>query len=331
MEVKVMRKISIVLSIVVLVVMGLCAVSAQQEEKREERRIEIRDGQVKIYVNGKEVPFAEAFAFGGGVPHREMKIIIDDKEINIPAFGFGFQGGDFQNFTRRFALGGRLPDKRVDLNANDVGLSEALDRLFKDTGYGVKFEDSVNKETKVTAVLKNVQFDTALRAVCESAGVGYRPDGEKALLITKNPTPRFGAFATFPPAVFAGPIRPNLPNLPNLQAVPQRPLIARGRGGSGSALVLDGRTIRSGTENDEYFVELEGPAKATITVLDKDGKALRTNALELKEGKQKAGIKLTDIPSGGSGVIALEIGRAKAEIKIEEGGRKVSVKASSSG
>lgn len=312
-----MRKVSFIVG---LLVVGLCAVYAQQqEEKKVERRIEIIGGQMKVYVDGKEVPLAEAFSQRGPFERYEMRIIIDGKELKVPSFDFPFRDGEFQPFARRFMFGGRLPNQRVDLNANDVSLSEALDRLFKDTGYTVKFEEGVNKDAKVTAVLKNVPFDLALRAVLEQVEVGYRPDGEKTILITKDRFPRFGAF--MPPAV-------ELRNLPNVARV--EPFIM-GRGRSGGMVTIDGKTLRSGVEGDEFFIELEGPAKATVRTLDKDGKTLKTNTLEIKEGKQKASLKLTDIPSDGSGVISLEMDRAQVEITVKDGGRSIAVKSSSRG
>ncbi len=304
-----MRKVGFIVG---LLVVGLCAAYAQQqEEKKVERRIE-------IYVDGKEVPLAEAFARGGAFGREEMRIIIDGKEIKVPSFNFAFRDGEFQPFAWRFVFGGRLPNRRVDLNANDVSLSEALDRLFKDTGYTVKFEEGVNKDAKVTVVLKNVPFDLALRAVLEQADVGYRPEGEKTILITKDRFPRFGAF--MPPAI-------ELRNLPNVTRV--QPFIM-GRRRSGGMVTIDGKTLRSGVEGDEFFIELEGPAKATVRTLDKDGKTLKTNTLDIKEGKQKASLKLTDIPSDGSGVITLEMEKAQVEITVKDGGRSIAVKSHAS-
>jgi hypothetical protein len=307
MEVFIMRKVSFLIG---LLVVGVCAASAQPEEKKVERRIEIINGQMKVYVDGKEVPLAEAFAQRGPFGRYEMRIIIDGKELKVPSFDFPFRDGEFQPFARGFMFGGRLPNRRVELNANDVSLSEALDRLFKDTGYTVKFEEGVNKDAKVTAVLKDVPFDLALRAVLEQANVGYRFEGEKTILITKDRFPRFGLW--------------NLPDFARVQ-----PFIMR-RGRSGGMVTIDGKTIRSGVEGDEFFIELEGPAKATVRTLDRDGKTLKTSTLEIKEGTQKASLKLTDIPRDGSGVITLEMEKAQVEITVKDGGRSIAVKSHAS-
>jgi hypothetical protein len=331
-----MRKVNVglgLLSLLSLLFVGLRAVYAQQKEEKkevvkEERRIEIIDGQVKVFINGREVPLSEAFAQGGPFGQREMKIIVDGKEMNFPFFVFGGADGQFQPFMRRFALGGRLPNKRVDLNANDVALSEALERLFKEEGYAVKFEDGVNKEAKVTAVLKNVPFDLALRAIIEQANVGFRLEGEKTVLITKDRVPPFGAFANVPRVVDFG----NFPNAARFQQnfpYVQSPFIARGGGRSGGVVTVNGKTIRSGVENEEFFIELEGSAKATIRTLDKDGKTIKTNTLDVKDGKQKVSLKLSDVPSDGSGVISLEMDKSNVEIIVKDGGKSIVVKAQS--
>lgn len=310
-----MRQMSFMVGVLVV---ALCAASAQQEEKRVERRIEIVNGQVKVYVDGKEVSLAEAFAPGGPFGRYEVRILVDGKEIRVPSFDFSVSGGEVAPFVRGFVFGRQLLSRRVELNANDVTLAEALDRLFKDTGYTVKFEEGVNKDARVTVVLKNVPFDLVLRAVLEQANVGYRFEDEKTILITKDRFPRFGIF--LPPAV-------EWRNLPNILRV--QPFIMR-RGRNESIVTLDGRTLRSGVEGDEFFVELEGPAKATIRTLDKDGKTLKTTALEVKEGKQKASLKLSDIPREGSGVITLEMEKAQVEITVKDGGRSIAVKSRAS-
>ncbi|MCS6862709.1 MAG: STN domain-containing protein, partial [Abditibacteriales bacterium] len=299
-----MRQVSLMIA---LLTVGLSAASAQQGEKKMERRIEIVNGQIKVYVDGKEVSLAEAFAQGGPFGRYEMRIIVNGKEIKVPPFDFSF-GGEVAPWVRGFVWGGWLPNRRVDLNANDVPLAEALDRLFKDTGYTVRFEEGVDKDAKVTAVLKNVPFDLALRTLLEQAGVGYRFGGERTILITKSPFPRFGTFP-LPRVEWR-----SVPSMTRLQ-----PFLF-GRGRSESVVTLDGRTLRSGVEGEEFFVELEGPAKATVRTLDKDGKVLKTTVLEVKEGKQRTSLKLSDIPRDGSGVVTVEMGRARVDITVEEGG-----------
>jgi len=66
---------------------------------------------------------------------------------------------------------------RINLEAKDMPLSQVLDTLFKGTGLSYTVDPMIG-QLRVTAVLRNVGFEIALRNVTKAAGVVYRIDGE---------------------------------------------------------------------------------------------------------------------------------------------------------
>jgi hypothetical protein len=75
----------------------------------------------------------------------------------------------------------------IDVDMKDMPLSDAIDMLFKDTGVSYTLDPAV-QQLKVTAVLKNIPLDQALKAVLKAAGavcrvensvyiIGLRPIG----------------------------------------------------------------------------------------------------------------------------------------------------------
>ncbi len=64
-------------------------------------------------------------------------------------------------------------DKPIDMEFKDVPLGEAIAALFKDTGVSYTIDANI-QELKVTAVLKNVTLDQALKGVLRAAGGVYR-------------------------------------------------------------------------------------------------------------------------------------------------------------
>jgi len=66
--------------------------------------------------------------------------------------------------------------KRVNLEAKDLPLSQVIDTLFKDTGLSYTVDPGIG-QLRVTAVLKNVSFEVALKQVTKAAGVVYSMDG----------------------------------------------------------------------------------------------------------------------------------------------------------
>lgn len=66
--------------------------------------------------------------------------------------------------------------KQVNLEFKDMPLSDAIDALLHDTGISYTIDPNT-KQLKVTAVLKNITVDTALKQVLKTIGGFYRVDG----------------------------------------------------------------------------------------------------------------------------------------------------------
>ena len=88
--------------------------------------------------------------------------------------------------------------KRINLEARDMPLSQVLDTLFKDTGLSYTVDPNVSRIT-VTAVLRNVGFEIALRNITKAAGVVYRMDGETYAFSSRPETYGLGYSAGYPP------------------------------------------------------------------------------------------------------------------------------------
>ncbi|MGC8863863.1 MAG: STN domain-containing protein, partial [Armatimonadota bacterium] len=78
------------------------------------------------------------------------------------------------------------PSKRINLDARDMPLSQVIDTLFKDTGLSYTIDPDIG-QLGVTAVLKNVNFETALRNIARAAGVVYRIDGDTYVFASAQP------------------------------------------------------------------------------------------------------------------------------------------------
>lgn len=67
-------------------------------------------------------------------------------------------------------------NKTLNLQFKDMPLADALDAMFKGTGYSYTIDQSL-KDLKVTAVLKDIPFDQALKQVAKAVGAFYHMDG----------------------------------------------------------------------------------------------------------------------------------------------------------
>lgn len=74
----------------------------------------------------------------------------------------------------------------VNIEAKDVPLSQVIDSLFKDTGLSYTLDPGIT-HLRVTAVLKNVPFEVALKQVVQAAGAVYRVEGGTYTISPKSP------------------------------------------------------------------------------------------------------------------------------------------------
>jgi type II secretory pathway component GspD/PulD (secretin) len=65
-----------------------------------------------------------------------------------------------------------LEDRKVDVQIKDTPLPQVIELLFKGTDVSWTVQPDINN-VKVTAVLKNVSLDTALREVAKASGTTY--------------------------------------------------------------------------------------------------------------------------------------------------------------
>ena len=74
----------------------------------------------------------------------------------------------------------------VNIQVKDAPLSDVLEMLFKNSGFSYTVEPSVS-QLKITAVLKDVPFDVALKQVMKAAGVVYRMDKSTYTITARTP------------------------------------------------------------------------------------------------------------------------------------------------
>ena len=85
--------------------------------------------------------------------------------------------------------------KQINLEVKDMPLSQVLENLLKDRGISYTIDPSIG-DIKVTAVLRNVHLESALRQVVKGAGIVYRVDGNIYMFA---PKPAVTAAPTAPP------------------------------------------------------------------------------------------------------------------------------------
>lgn len=77
--------------------------------------------------------------------------------------------------------------KRINLEVRDVPLTQVIEQLFAGTGLSYTIDPSLQNR-KISAVLKNVSFDVALREITRAAGIEYQVDTANGVY-TFLPTP----------------------------------------------------------------------------------------------------------------------------------------------
>ncbi|MGQ9454235.1 MAG: hypothetical protein ACUVRS_08665 [Armatimonadota bacterium] len=77
--------------------------------------------------------------------------------------------------------------KRINLEVRDVPLTQVIEQLFAGTGLSYTIEPGLQNR-KISAVLKNVSFDVALREITRAAGIEYQVDTANGVY-TFLPTP----------------------------------------------------------------------------------------------------------------------------------------------
>lgn len=65
---------------------------------------------------------------------------------------------------------------KVSLNVTNVPVVEAFQNLFTGTGKSYLLAPTIPADQRITAVLQNISFTTALNVLCESAGLSWRQE-----------------------------------------------------------------------------------------------------------------------------------------------------------
>ncbi len=74
---------------------------------------------------------------------------------------------------------------KVSLNVTNVPVMEAFQKLFTGTGKSYLLAPTIPADQRITAVLQNISFTTALNVLCESAGLSWRQE-EGVYVITQR-------------------------------------------------------------------------------------------------------------------------------------------------
>ena len=175
--------------------------------------------------------------------------------------------------------------KRVNLEARDTPLSQVIDSLFKDTGLSYTIDPAV-ANLRVTAVLRNVGFEVALRQVARAAGIAYRVDDGGAYAFERPAAmqPRIDQ----PPPIsdsaaleklqlqFVEPpdVVPTLSAIPGLQVVSSGPSFVMVRGDE-RAIDKAKQLVRMVDTQDAYPQAVRIKLTARVTVQE-PGKAAKT-------------------------------------------------------
>jgi hypothetical protein len=81
-----------------------------------------------------------------------------------------------------------LPDRRVSLDARGTDVREALKTVLKQAKLDYALEDDVPEDAKKSFTFENVPIATALDVICQSAGVGWRVERTRNVVVVTTGT-----------------------------------------------------------------------------------------------------------------------------------------------
>ncbi|MDH7601703.1 MAG: STN domain-containing protein [Armatimonadota bacterium] len=90
-----------------------------------------------------------------------------------------------------------MPSKRINLEVKDVPLTEVIEQVFANTGLSYTIDPNLQPR-RVTAVLRNVSFEVALREITRAAGIEYKVDSNTGVYSFSAP-PLPGGYGVMPP------------------------------------------------------------------------------------------------------------------------------------
>jgi hypothetical protein len=87
-----------------------------------------------------------------------------------------------------------MQDTRLNLDLRDVPVTEALKQVAENAKVGLKVDDDVPKEAKITLKANNIRLTTALELITQSAGINWTreiTDGKTTIRVGKTVRPGF--------------------------------------------------------------------------------------------------------------------------------------------
>jgi len=84
------------------------------------------------------------------------------------------------------AIGGTLPDKKIDLDLQNLTPKEAYRRVFEQAGLEASIDEDVPDEPRVSLAVRGVRLSTALELLGESTGLGYSRQEDQKYRVGKR-------------------------------------------------------------------------------------------------------------------------------------------------
>lgn len=196
---------------------------------------------------------------------------------DMPDFSFikvlaGMTKGMGANFGYGFVSAGDPWQRNINTEIKDLPLSEVIDKMFKDTGVSYTLDPAV-QQLKVTAVLRNISLDEALKAVLKAAGAVYRVENGVYSIGPKRALPATMESATG--GAPAGPMVNEVVSLKYVSAGDIASLVKAGHSQLSVSATSGNKLFLSGTPADV------DDAKALIAKLDDESALAGTIRLKM--------------------------------------------------
>ena len=184
----------------------------------------------------------------------------------------GITKGMGANFGYGFVSAGDPWQRIINSEVKDVPLSEVIDGMFKGTGISYTLDPAV-QQLKVTAVLKSISQDQALKAVLKAAGAVYRVENNVYVIGPRRDIPATMESASDGSA--AGQIVNEVVSLNYVSAGDIASLVKAGHSQLSVSATSGNKLFLSGTPADL------ADAKALIRQLDDESALARTIRLKM--------------------------------------------------
>ncbi len=77
-----------------------------------------------------------------------------------------------------------LPDHKVTVEQEKIGVRDALTSLLEDTDFKFKISNNVTNDKRISMSIKEMSWDEVFKHVLSEAGLNYRVTAKRTILIS---------------------------------------------------------------------------------------------------------------------------------------------------